>query len=162
MNALDQCSQRVFKPDIVLGVALRRAFDVGLAAGPAGFFGQVALHQEGVDIVIGIPPAALVDPVGALAEGHGCEAVILGDDDIPGTEQVEKREIDRVRAGADGTDFAVVRGKDMIRVAEQDHRDAVFLGDPLRDPDNRAGIGVNKDMHVIILYKFVFLCFLQS
>ena len=47
------------------------------------FPGQMPFHQQAVDIVIGVPSAALVNCPCAFSKGQCRNAVILRDNDIP-------------------------------------------------------------------------------
>ena len=149
----DQLFKALRKTPVILLRALRRTLQVMLPA-LSGFPGQVAFHQQAVDVVIRVPHAALVDCLRALSQRQGRDAVILGDHDIAPAAEVDQGQVHGVRPGPDGPDRAVIRRQQMIGVAQQCYRDAVLLRDALGNPRHRTGIRVNIDRHILLLWFF--------
>ena len=130
---LNQPQKPLLIPPVILLGPLRRPFHMVLSAPHAGLLGQVALHQQLVDILVCVLLPALVDGVGALAQRHGRHAVVLGHHDIPLGAQVHQCKVHRVRAGAHEPHLAVIGPQDVVGVAEQDHRYFVLPEMCIRD-----------------------------
>lgn len=143
-----------FKSFIIFLGPLAGPFQMVFPGASPGFFIEVPFHEQAVDIRLGVVFAALVDGVGAFAEGHGCDAVVLGDDDVAGAAEGDQGEVHGVRAGADDLDGAVVRGEDVVLVAQEGDGQVVFAGDALHNAGDGAGIGVDEDGHGSLLLSF--------
>ena len=112
---------------IVLGRSLGGPFQMVLAACHPNSLGQVTLHQQFIDIVIGIPSAALVDCIRAFSQRHSGYTVILSHYEIAFVAQIDKGKIHCVRTGSDGSDFTVVRFQNVIGITKQNTRNAMRL-----------------------------------
>ncbi len=118
-----------------------------LAAGTAGLCGQMPIHQQAADIVIRIPAAALVNAVGPFSQCHGRHTVVLRDYQIAFTAAVDQCKVHRVCSRSDHNNVTVIRGKDVICVAEQRHGDFPPLCGLLCQPHHRAGVRIHPDVH---------------
>ena len=85
----------------------------------------MTLHQQFIDIIIGVPSTALVDCIRAFPQSHGSYAIILCHNKIAFMAQIDEGEIHRVRTGSNGSDFAVVRLQNVIGIAQQNTRNAM-------------------------------------
>ena len=81
------------------------------------FPGQMPFHQQAVDIVIGVPSAALVNCPCAFSKGQCRNAVILRDNDIPALTKIDEGNVHRISTGADDPNSAVIRCQPVIGIA---------------------------------------------
>ena len=88
--------KRGFEILVLLLCALAGAFYPAAAA--AVLSGFVSLKQQRLDVILGVPPAILMQYAGTLGQTHGCQPIILGDDDITGLHPVCKSKVHAVRA----------------------------------------------------------------
>lgn len=144
------------KDFIVFCRALMRPFEVIFLRSAPCLLGEVAFHQQSVDVLVRVLPAILMHRIGMPPQGHGSDAEVLRHDDVPCMAEVDERKIYGICAGSDGFDRTVIRNKDMVRITEQRHGDLIFSGYPFNLPDYRAGIGIDKDLHVNYSFRPAF------
>ena len=74
------------EPGVLLGLSLGWTFCS--ASGHPVSLGGMALEEKRLDIVLRVGPAVLVQNICFSGKTHGGKAVILGNDDISGTDPV--------------------------------------------------------------------------
>ena len=100
-------------------------------------------REKGVDVVAGIDQSVLTDGEGTAPKAHGCQAIVLGYDDISRGRLVDQNEVDAIPAfvGYDGNGagaFQPMRG-----VAKEDTRHPVFLCKADGAVHHRTAIAIN-------------------
>ena len=105
---LDHFPQALLKPLVVLVGTFRWAFQVVLALAPRDFR-HVALHQQGIDILIRVPSSALMDGFRTFPKCQRRYTIILRDNNVSPLAEIDQRNVNRVRPGPDHPNLAVIR-----------------------------------------------------
>ena len=118
------------------------------------FSGFVTDQQEGIDIVQGVFPAILVQYMSPLGKAHGCQPVVLCDDNIALGYPVGDGEIHAVRAFIKDESLGMGTVKFMGGVTEKKTGDMIYGCQTDGDVHNGTAVSINKNFHRLISQRF--------
>ena len=108
---------------------------------------RMALHQQLLDITIGVLPAILMNGIGALPQCHCRNTEILRHHDITCTAKVNQGHIHSLCPDAEGAHRAVIRNQHMAGIAQERYRQEMRLRHLFHNSHDRAGIRINIEPH---------------
>jgi len=114
----------------------------------------VANQKQGINVVTGVFPAVLMDHPAAPGKTHGCQSIVLGDNQISGICSADQRIIHTVRAFIKNQSHRTVPMKFVGGIAKQNTGDIQRFAQSDGNIRNRTAVGIDEYFngdHLIIM-----------
>ena len=113
------------------------------------FPGFMPCQQQGIDVVVGIFPAVLMQHLRTPGKAHGCQPIILCDHDVPGADPAHNGKIHAVRAFIEDQSLRPIPIKFVGGVAQQHTADPKLPAKPNGDVHHGTAVGIDQNFQFI-------------